>query len=41
MLQMKYEYGELRWNGIVRGKPKDFDSNMSQYHFVHHKSNIN
>jgi hypothetical protein len=27
-----------RWNDIDRGKPKNLDKNLSQYHFVHHKS---
>jgi hypothetical protein len=32
---------EEQWNGIDRGQPKDLDKTMSQYHFFHHKSNIN
>jgi hypothetical protein len=27
-----------RWNYIDRGKPKDSEKNLSQCHFVHHKS---
>jgi hypothetical protein len=27
-----------RWNDIDRGKPKDSEKNLSQYHFVYHKS---
>jgi hypothetical protein len=33
-----YEYGEPRWNDIVRGQPKNSERNLSQFHFVHHKS---
>jgi hypothetical protein len=29
---------EHRWNEIDRGKPKYSGKNLSQYHFVHHKS---
>jgi hypothetical protein len=31
---------EHRWYGIDRGKPKYSQKNLSQYHFVHHKSNV-
>jgi hypothetical protein len=27
-----------RWNDIDRGKLKDSEKNLSQFHFVHHKS---
>jgi hypothetical protein len=31
---------EHRWNEIDRGKPKYSGENLSQYHFVHHKSHM-
>jgi hypothetical protein len=33
-----YEFGERRWNDTDRGKPKNSEKNLSQCHFVHHKS---
>jgi hypothetical protein len=38
--QIIYEYGEIRWKGIDRGKPKNSERNLSQCHFVHDKSNM-
>jgi hypothetical protein len=29
-----------RWNEIDRGKPKNSGKNLSQFHFVHHKSHM-
>jgi hypothetical protein len=31
---------ERRWNEINRGKPKYSGKNLSQYHFIHHKSHM-
>jgi hypothetical protein len=31
---------EHRWNETDRGKPKNLGKNLSQFHFVHHKSHI-
>jgi hypothetical protein len=31
---------EHRWNEIERGKPKYSEKNLSQFHFVHHKSHM-
>jgi hypothetical protein len=31
---------EHRWNEIDRGKPKYSGKNLSEYHFVHHKSHV-
>jgi hypothetical protein len=35
---MIYEYEEPRWNDTDRGKSKNAEKNLSQCHFVHHKS---
>jgi hypothetical protein len=32
---------EQRWNDIDRGKPRDSEKNLSQCHFVNHKSHMN
>jgi hypothetical protein len=32
--------GERRWNDIDRGKPKNSERNLSQCHFVRHKSHM-
>jgi hypothetical protein len=31
---------EHRWNETDRGKPKNSGKNLSQRHFVHHKSHM-
>jgi hypothetical protein len=35
-----FQVMEHRWNEIDRGKPKYSVKNLSQWHFVHHKSHI-
>jgi hypothetical protein len=35
------EKWSLRWNDIDREKPKNSEKNLSQCHFVHHKSHWN
>jgi hypothetical protein len=37
---MIYEYGERRWNDIDRGNPKKSEKNLSQSHFIKHKSHM-
>jgi hypothetical protein len=32
---------EHRWNDIDRENPEDLERNLSQRHFIHHKSHIN
>jgi hypothetical protein len=36
-----YEYGEPRWKDSDRIKLKNSEKNLSQCHFVHHKSRMN
>jgi hypothetical protein len=38
--QVIYDSGEPRWNDIDRLKPKNSYKNLSQCHFVHHKSHM-
>jgi hypothetical protein len=36
-----YEFGQRRWNDILTGeKPKNSEKNLSQCHYVHHKSHM-
>jgi hypothetical protein len=35
-----YEFGERRWNDILTGKSKNSEKNLSQFHFIHHKSHM-
>jgi hypothetical protein len=35
-----YEHGEPQWNDIGKGKPKDAERILSEWHFVSHKSHI-
>jgi hypothetical protein len=37
--QLIYEYGETQWND-TDGKLKNSEKNLSQYHFVNHKSHM-
>jgi hypothetical protein len=36
--KVMYEYRELEWNDMDRGKLKNSEKNLSQCHFVYHKS---
>jgi len=38
--QIKYEYGEPRWNDIDRRK-QELEENLSQCHLNHYKSHMN
>jgi hypothetical protein len=38
--EMIYENGERRWNDTDRGKQKNSEKNLSQSHYVHHKSHM-
>jgi hypothetical protein len=38
LLSVICECGEPRWNGTDREKPNNSEKNVSQCHFVHHKS---
>jgi hypothetical protein len=40
MTQVKYEYEEPWWNDTDRGKPKNLEKDLSQCHFVQHKSRM-
>jgi hypothetical protein len=35
-----FQVMEHRWNDIDKGEPKYSGKNLSQYHFVHHKSHV-
>jgi hypothetical protein len=35
-----FQVMEHRWNEIDRGKPKYSGKNLSQCHFIHHKSHM-
>jgi hypothetical protein len=37
---MIYEYGERPWNDTDRGNLRNSEKNLSQRHFVHHKSHM-
>jgi hypothetical protein len=39
-LSFSYLVMKHRWNEIDRGKPKNSGKNLSQCHFVHHKSHM-
>jgi hypothetical protein len=38
--QLLHEHGEPLWNDTNRGKQKNLEKNLSQYHLVHHKSHM-
>jgi hypothetical protein len=38
MISFFFRVIEHRWNEIDRGNPKYSGKNLSQWHFVHHKS---
>jgi hypothetical protein len=38
--EMTYQYGEPRLNDIYRENPNNSENNLSEFHFVHHKSHM-
>jgi hypothetical protein len=38
--EMTYEYGEPRLNDIYWETPKNSENNLSEFHFVRHKSHM-